>query len=456
MTAISSFAIQPSAWRQSLVVVVAGIAYAIVLVAAFVVDKAPLYAAVALLPVLVYRPVQVSMGLFVLSVPFDTIGAMSGSMAHFGSSLGALAGAGAGAVLLVTGLATGRLQRPPKAAVWWGLYIGWCLLSVLWAMDSVRAWERFPSAISLCALYLVCVSFRFTEAELRFILSLVVLGGVLAALLALKGFAAGITGPRASLMIGEQEANPNDFASSMLLPFAFALTAFFAARTWPRKTMLLMVLGVIMFCVFLTMSRGSLFALGVLGLVFLTRTGMRKQVLLPIVLILVLLFFLPGAFFSRMEQGVDIDNHATGRFDIWMVGVQIVKHHGIVGAGLQNFQAAFNEFAGYAPVFHGFDRDPHNIFLEVWSEMGIVGLLLFLAAIGSQLRAAGRRQTQLSDPRNPPYLLVAAEAACWGLLAHGLGANLLWRKHFWLAWILLAIIVTRSAPSAAEVNSHHA
>jgi O-antigen ligase len=321
-------------------------------------------------------------------------------------------------------------------------------------MDSARAWDRLPSAISLCALYLVCVSFRFTEAELRFILYLVVLGGVIAALLALKGFSAGITGPRASLMIGEQEANPNDFASSLLLPFAFALTGFFASRSWPRKTLLLMVLGLLMLCVLLTMSRGSLFALGVLGLVFMVRTGtgMRKQVVVPIVLVLVLLFFLPNAFFSRMEEGAN--NRATGRFDIWVVGAKIIEHHGIVGAGLHNFEAAFNEFAGYAPVFRGWDRDPHDIYLEVCSEMGVIGLLLFLAAIASQLRAA-HRQMKRGGRRNPQYLLIAAEAACWGLLAHGLGANLLWRKHFWLAWILLAI-VARPAPAAAELNADHA
>ena len=118
-----------------------------------------------------------------------------------------------------------------------------------------------------------------------------------------------------------------------------------------------------------------------------------------------------------------------------------MKHYGLFGAGLENFNVAYNQFAGYAPVFRGFNADPHNIYIQIFAETGIVGLVLFGVAVWSQFRAL----RSFPNQQSPNYKLVAIEAACWGLLAHGLAANLLWRKYFWLAWILLAITVRETA-----------
>jgi O-antigen ligase len=107
----------------------------------------------------------------------------------------------------------------------------------------------------------------------------------------------------------------------------------------------------------------------------------------------------------------------------------------------------YARFAGFAPIFRGFDRDPHNIYLQVWAELGIIGLALFLTAIIWQLRELhlanrGRRGS-------PNFLLLAIEAACWALLVHGFAANLLWRKQFWLVWILAALATQLHRPSEA-------
>ena len=133
------------------------------------------------------------------------------------------------------------------------------------------------------------------------------------------------------------------------------------------------------------MSRGSLFALAVLVMVYLLRVGVRKRVLVWITLIPLLVVFLPHDFFARVQRGAS--DRGTGRFDIWIVAVHIIKHYPIFGTGLENFRTAYNQFAGYAPVFRRFDRDPHNVYLQVWAETGVVGLILLITAVGSQLKA---------------------------------------------------------------------
>jgi len=148
-----------------------------------------------------------------------------------------------------------------------------------------------------------------------------------------------------------------------------------------------------------------------------------------------LLVFLPQLFFLRMQDS--ISSRAEGRWDIFVVGTQVVRHYGILGAGLESFRAAYTEFAGFAPVFRGLGRDPHDIYLQVWAELGVVGLGLFFAAIWSQLKDLyiGNRGRRAS----PNYTLLAMEAACWALLVHGFSGNLLWRKEFWMTWMLAAL-----------------
>jgi O-antigen ligase len=161
----------------------------------------------------------------------------------------------------------------------------------------------------------------------------------------------------------------------------------------------------------------------------------RARTLAAMALIVGLLVFLPQMFFLRMHDSVS--SRAEGRWDVFLVGMQVVRHYGILGAGLESFRAAYTQFAGFAPIFRGFDRDAHDIYLQVWAELGVVGLGLFFAAIWSQLKdlSIGNRGRRAS----PNYTLLAMEAACWALLVHGVSGNLLWRKEFWMTWMLAAL-----------------
>lgn len=401
------------------------------------------------LPLLFVYPIEISLGLFAFLLPFDTLSS-TGADSSAGSSVGWYSGALVGLVLLATGIMGKRFRRPPRAAFWWGLFVLWNVASLLWALNPKQGLERLPSAICLFLLYLAIVSFKFRERELYFVLVLACLGAVVTAGLAVSDFVHGAS-PRASLVVGDRESNPNDFASSLLLALSISLSMFLAIKSrWKRmaalSAALLIALGI-----FLTMSRGSLFALAALLVVYLARVGVRRRVLLWLVLLPMLTLLLPHQFFTRIEHGMN--DRATGRVDIWVVAGQIIKHYPVAGAGLENFRTAYNQFAGFAPVFRRFDRDPHNIYLQVWSETGIVGLLLLLAAIVSQLKSARK---YFKHQSTPDLRLVAIEATCWALLTHGLAANLLWRKYFWMSWALLAVLIASYSGTKSSSLGHEA
>jgi O-antigen ligase len=88
---------------------------------------------------------------------------------------------------------------------------------------------------------------------------------------------------------------------------------------------------------------------------------------------------------------------------------------------------------------HSYVWAAHNIYLEVAVELGIVGLVLLLTAMVSQLRAASRCRKNVAD--NLGGTIVAYEAACYAILVSAFFIGVLWEKWFWLAWILLAVAV---------------
>jgi O-antigen ligase len=389
----------------------------------------------------ILAPIEVSLGLFAVLVPCDQIL----TLARNGPTITWAVGAFAGVTLLVYGFASGRFQAPPRAGLYWGLFVLWSAGSIVWAIDPVRSREWLSTVATLFALYIVAVSFRVTRQELSRIVLLTVVGGAVVALLIIFQFAHHVTQEgRASLVAGNLESNPNELAFDLLLPFSLALGGVLSEGSVRKRAALLAALALMTTAIFLGMSRGALIALAATLLVYLLRVGVRMRMLIPILLLAIPLFFLPNMFYQRLERAPT--SRGTGRYDIWLVGLQIVKRYPLVGTGLENFSVAYGQVAGYAHVFpsHGYAREAHNTYLEVWGDMGVIGLALFIAAIWAQMKTA---YASLSRPGPRNYLGIAIEAACWGQLVMGLSGNIHWTKSFWLALILLALI-TQERPES--------
>lgn len=385
-------------------------------------------ALLAAIPLILLAPVEASLGVFAFLVPFDSVFIVSES----GTTLNWFIGAAAAAILLFTGLVQGRLQAPPRAALWWGLLVTWCVISIGWALDQETALHRAPTAISLLLVYLVAVSFRVTWRELRRVSAMALIGGVAAAgWVVSQGFSAAVAS-RVSL----GEAGPNLYAATMLLPGALALCWILLSKWRTVQVALIVALLAIASSVFFSMSRGGLLALATVLLIFVIRYR-NWRLLLLIALLAMPLLVMPDLFFHRLEQG--LYNRGTGRFDIWHVGWAILRDHGLLGVGLDNFRVAYVQYAGEAPIFRGYSKVAHNVPLQVLAEMGVVGLALFIAGCRAQVGAlleAARRYGRV-----PKAMLVACEAACWGMLVMGLSLDIMWRKAFWLVWILAALAV---------------
>lgn len=384
---------------------------------------------VALVPVVIRWPIVATFGFYALFVSsFDGVSLLPG-----GATLSRPIGILTAAVLLAAGLMERRLHRPPAAALWWGLFILLGALSAAWALDPEAALGRLRMALNLFLLYIVAVSIRPTRKELYWVCVLTVVGGVVAATLGyVYGLEDGGAAGRGRIVIGDQETNPNWLGRTLILPLALALAGLVMLRGAVPRAMALGCIGIIGLGIYISMSRGALVAMILMLGVFFYRMRARREVVAVVAAAIVLLVIastmLPSRFYERTGAVVTgEDATGAGRTERWTVGLQSLEEFWAFGAGLGNFSEAYKQYAG------PWGLTAHNVYLTAAVEMGILGLALLLAAIGSHLLAA-------RAARNVGYegvVLGALEAACVGALASAFFADIIWTKGFWLSWTLL-------------------
>jgi O-antigen ligase len=427
---------EPSFPNRNKALVAAAVAFAAVMMGLAIGKGDWLYLLpIAFVVCVLFWPVAVSLGSFALLIPFDNASAISGIARTY--SLTTALGVVATLVLVVVGLAGRRFCRPPKSALWWGLFTGWGLLTILWAADPVTALRHLPAALSLVILYMVTVSLRIEEKELKWIFVSAILGGAIAAAIGSYQFSHGISSAvdpsRGSLVMGSEAADPNTFAATLLLPLALVIGYFLTARGWARKLTTAGLSAVLVFGVLVSMSRSAFVAVLVIVLVYLYRFPSRRKMLGALAFLFLPLLASPHSFFTRLQNAAG----GAGRLDIWNAGLMSLKKYGLWGAGFDNFYSVYYSVAGYAPHFMGYSRDSHNTYLEIGVDLGILGLVFFFAAIVTQLREGARRDKALPACVS----VIACEAACWAVIVCALFGNLTWRKFFWLPWMLLAVSV---------------
>lgn len=397
------------------------------------------------------HPVGVVLGLFVFLIPFDSI-AILGAEDH-GRTLTYFAGAAAATTLVSVGFVSRRLIPPPRSSLWWIGFTLWSVATATWALRPTTSFEFLPTVLALLTLYVASSCFRYTDAELRKVTYLAIAGGCAAAVWTIYLFYQGarwteVSPVRASLILGSRQTNPNVLAMSLLLPIALAFGYFLSYKRGFAKLAMLLALIVTTLGLLLTMSRGAIVAFIVLLFVYVRRLRVRLRIAMPIAVLAVLLSLMPVGFFTRFQTAAKTGG--AGRLDIWTVGLSALKHYGVIGAGLNNFPLAYTNYMGEAPHFKGASRDAHNTFLNIGVESGVIGLFLFVAAIRSSLRVRHQAKPGTSD-----NLLLAAEAACWSMLAFGMFGTNLWNKAFWFSWTLLAAATQIASASELEANSTH-
>jgi O-antigen ligase len=198
-------------------------------------------------------------------------------------------------------------------------------------------------------------------------------------------------------------------------------------------------------------SRGPLLSLAVAltatGAVWLARVP-RK--LLPVMLVVGLgvalmpFVSLPEASSQRLEQAVR-DPVGTlqsdARSTTFGQALELIGRDPLVGIGAGGFQSV-------GTLAHPPEDYPHNLFLEVWSELGLAAAIVLIASIVAVLAGMWRGAWLLPPGPARQLLYVVMAVVIFNLLAAQVSGDLNENRTFWGSFVLAWVIVRHGIPGA--------
>jgi O-antigen ligase len=128
-----------------------------------------------------------------------------------------------------------------------------------------------------------------------------------------------------------------------------------------------------------------------IGMLFLYHKKLRLPALTLGVLSLCLLFFAPQMN-SLKQELLAKDYSGSLRRDIWNETISLLKDHPLRGAGMASYDERIVPYRSNnkIEVFH----HPHNIFLTIWVNTGIIGLIGFLLILLASFQTAFKTKTE--------------------------------------------------------------
>ena len=242
--------------------------------------------------------------------------------------------------------------------------------------------------------------------------------------------------------------HPNVMAAIMLLvfplPLAYVLSFWSSQRAYlnPLWWSALVVTGCIGLVLLLTRSRGGYIAMmaGLLTALWLLRYRLQA-------VIVAVMSIIGGWFIADKMQSATVVVDALAdtsslefRLMVWKTAVSMTRDFPFTGVGM----GTFNEVAVRLYPFPVVPNPgAHNLYLQVAVDLGLLGLIAFLAIIGLTIAQAWAsfKVLQQTDDRIMQVLIVGLLAGFVSLLVHGLLDITVWGTRIaFMSWALMGLI----------------
>ena len=260
-----------------------------------------------------------------------------------------------------------------------------------------------------------------------------------------------IAGGTRDYRLGGQFGHPNAFSRFMLALVPIALD-----RLWSEQKRLLRILAgwaaaVCILSVLFSFSRGAFLGMAlILTITFIRRRPSPIALLVTIVMgafllqyvparyterIETLLFFLPGS-----ETQIEEEGSFRGRLSVQLAGWMMFTEHPFTGVGLDNFTPNYPEYSRRI----GLDRSlyvqatPHNLYIQIASEQGLLGLAWFGILTWFVFRSLNRARKDFAAAGMDDYagMVLAISLGIASLYITGVFAHMTRARFYWLYWAI--------------------
>lgn len=314
------------------------------------------------------------------------------------------------------------------------VFIIFNIISVVFSVDFSLSLESFfTKTIKFVMIFLMMVETMNTEKRFKRLLWTMILSAVLIAVDAgvqfFRGvdFLKGYGGQRVKASFSA----PNGFSAWLNMFIYILVGAVIEGKQlvfslWKRIGVTLLV-GVLIIFFYLTFTRGAwigmavgLFCSGYYGV---KKVALNKKVVGLIVLIVTVLVgavlmiskfqYQEGIVHNRreilQERIMTVKSSAENRFRFWREAVSIIEDFPLFGSGLNTYSIT----APHYKVAEGGGIYPHNSYLQMAAEIGLLGLVAFFWVLFSFFRMGFQYLRKKKD-----YLVLGLLAGILGFLVH--------------------------------------
>ena len=305
----------------------------------------------------------------------------------------------------------------------------WAWASLSWSIDLQATIARVITYTGLWLISVAVYQFADTEARCRRFMWAYVLGACVAALVTIENYLQGTQVVYHRYAASGFDPNDLSFYLNFAIPMAWYLSKLKGQSSVARLSAWGLI-PVVVFAVLLTGSRSGAFGCG-LALLYVIFSSFRLNlkwclagVGLAIVFAIIVAHFVPSATYARLSTIPVEVFHGTlnERIIIWQAGVRVFTESPVCGVGSGAFRYAV------APLL-GDELAPHNVFLAVAVESGLIGVVLWLGLMAMAFKGM--------------FYLPLVKCGMWMtilgiLLLAFLSLNFEWRKVSWLIMTLAA------------------
>lgn len=234
--------------------------------------------------------------------------------------------------------------------------------------------------------------------------------------------------------------NPNAFGEVLLLLIPVAVALMLGSRGWGGRFLGFFAAAVGCVALVMTYSRASWIGLFFAAALFVLLWN-RKLIPACIFLVFAAIPFLPESIFNRILTIFDSsDSSTSSRFPLYYAAGEFLSQRPILGAGLGS--DAVREAISDLNLFHGHDKfvHCHNIYLQVWCETGLLGLVTFVGGIFWTAKKGAKAVLQGACDPGVRMVILGGITALLGTMLCGM-ADYIWNypRVMLIFWFVCAL-----------------
>jgi len=247
--------------------------------------------------------------------------------------------------------------------------------------------------------------------------------------------------------------NPNVLAEYliMMIPLIFAMMLL--SKTKRSGFAMFLALGFTAACLVYTWSRGAWLGIMIGMLIFMLIYSKKtfSVMLLGLFAVPFLPFVLPDSIVGRFASiGNLADSSTSYRVNIWRGVIDMIGDHwvGGIGIGFEPFRAVYPEYA-----LEAIEAAPHshNLFLQILVEIGIVGLIVFVAAMVIYAQSSFSLNTV--ENRKEKFIPIGIFCGTCAVLAQGM-TDYIWYNYrvYLMFWLMIGLAAASRRVLAATAG----